>query len=245
MEPVTKLPKPDWQTADGRVQLFNRDCAEILPLLSGVDVVITDPPYEIDAKGGGIVSTRKDLNETEGFTDCGFDYGLLSRFKNWVCFGTLKQVPKLIEAAAPRRYMLVTWNKQNPCPLVNGNYLPDTEYIVHAWSKGHLYGTFDDKARYIIHPLGDKEHGEHPNEKPAKVMAKMIRLGSKAGQLVFDPFMGSGTTGVVSLRLHRRFIGCEIVPKYFDIACERISGELNAAPLFEPAPIIQRSLIDD
>jgi DNA modification methylase len=150
----------------GDCRLFLGDCLDVLPTLTGVDAVVTDPPYEITASGGGIRRTRKDLQDTEGFTDCGFDYRLLDSFDCWVCFGTLRQVPRLIAAAADRRWMLVTWNKQNPCPLVNGNYLPDTEYIVHAWRGRRLFGDFSDKARYIVHPLGDKEHGEHPNEKP-------------------------------------------------------------------------------
>lgn len=150
-----------------------------------------------------------------------------------MCFGTLRQVPKLIERAGDRRWMLITWNKQNPCPLINGNYLPDTEYIIHAWRTGRLYGTFDDKARYIVHPLGDKEHGEHPNEKPGKVMKKLVRLASDKGHSVLDPFMGSGTTGVACVRTGRKFLGIEREPEYFEIAVKRIEAELNRAPLFE------------
>ena len=228
---------PTWQTTDGSVKLFLGDCLEVLPYVDA-DVVITDPPYEITAAGGGIGATRKDLHETEGFTDCGFDYAILSRFANWVCFGTLRQVPKLIEAAGKRRWMLITWNKPNPCPLVNGNYLPDTEYIVHAWSKGQLFGGFNDKARFIVHPLGDKEHGEHPNEKPRRVMRKLVNLASDEGHVVMDPFMGSGTTGVECVSAGRRFIGIERDPKWFAVAVERIEAELNRAPLFDEAPAV-------
>lgn len=241
--------EPTWATADGSVRLYLGDCQPILAELAGggiaVDSVITDPPYEITASGGGIGSTRKDLNATEGFTDCGFDYSILDRFDSWVCFGTLRQVPTLIQRAGDRRWMLVTWNKQNPCPLVNGNYLPDTEYIIHAWSKGKLYGTFDDKARYIVHPLGDKEHGEHPNEKPMRVMHKMVNLASKPGDVVCDPYMGSGTTGVACHRTGRRFIGIEKERRWFDIAVRRMNAEVNRAPLFEPAPVIQRGLFSE
>jgi DNA modification methylase len=229
-----------WQTSDGRVRLYLGDCRDILPTLE-VDVVITDPPYEITAAGGGIVATRKDLHETEGFTDCGFDYGLLAQFDNWVCFGTLRQVPKLIASVGKRRWMLITWNKPNPCPLVNGNYLPDTEYIIHAWSKGQLFGGFNDKARFIVHPLGDKEHGEHPNEKPMRVMRKLVSLASDEGHTVLDPFMGSGTTGVACLRIGRRFIGIERDPKWFQVAVDRIKSELNRAPLFDESPEISQA----
>jgi DNA modification methylase len=240
---VTGLPRPDWQTADGRVQLFNQDCMEVLPWLPCVDVCITDPPYEIDAKGGGIATNRQYLHDTEGFTDCGFDYSILTPFGNWVCFGTLKQVPKLIENAAGRRHMLVTWNKPNPTPLCNGNYLPDTEYIVHAWEAGQLFGDYEDKSRFFVLPATQGK--DHPNEKPLALMEKLVRSASRQNQTVVDPFMGSGTTGVACVREGRRFIGCEVVPKHFRKACRRIEAELSRSVLFEPPPIIQRSLIED
>jgi len=210
-----------YYSKDG-IEIFCGDCREILPSLSGIDVVITDPPYEITATGGGIGATRKYLHDTTGFTDCGFDYSLLGSFDNWACFGTLRQVPKLIEVASDRRWMLVTWNKPNPCPLVNGNYLPDTEYIVHAWRKGNLFGQMKDRSRYIVHPLGDKEHGRHPNEKPVRVMCKIASLASDDRWLICDPFMGSGTTLVAAKRLGRRAIGIDISEEWCEVAVNRL-----------------------
>lgn len=239
--------RKEWTSDDGSVRLLLGDAYTILPKIdpASIDCVITDPPYEITAGGGGIGKTRKDLNSTEGFTDCGFDYAVLDRFPSWMCFGTLRQVPKLIDRVGDRRWMLVTWNKSNPCPLVNGNYLPDTEYIIHAWSKGRLYGTFADKARFIVHPLGDKEHGQHPNEKPMLVMRKLVALGSDVGQLVLDPFFGSGTTGIACMRLGRRFIGIEQEDWAFDIGVQRVSQEFQKMRLFqEPPKFSQRSIFD-
>jgi DNA modification methylase len=222
----------------GPVRLILGDCRVIAPTLTGVDAVVTDPPYEIVAGGGGIGATRAVYQQTEGFTDCGFDYEILSGFRNWVCFGTLKQVPKLIEAAGKRRHMLLTWNKPNPCPLVSGNYLPDTEYIVHAWSAGCLYGGVADKARFIVHPSGDREEGSHPNEKPARVMAKMLQTASDRGQLILDPFMGSGTTLIAAIRTGRRAIGIEIDPKHYATAVARVRRELAQGTL-PFAPTVQ------
>jgi len=222
----------------GPVRLIRGDCTLIAPTLEGVDAVITDPPYEIVASGGGILATRKVYQQTEGFTDCGFDYGILDRFRNWVCFGTLKQVPKLMQAAGDRRHMLITWNKPNPCPLVCGNYLPDTEYIVHAWTNGCLYGTAQDKARFIVHRVGDKEDGTHPNEKPVRVMEKLCRTACDNGQLILDPYMGSGTTLIASIRTGRRAIGIEIDERHFRTAVERVKRELAqpTLPMDTPKP---------
>ena len=232
-------------TTIGPCTLYCGDCLTIAPKLHEVDVCVTDPPYEIVASGGGIGATRRVYQETEGFTDCGFDYGILSRFENWVCFGTLKQVTKLIEAAADRRYMLVTWNKPNPCPLVCGNYLPDTEYILHAWSRGGLHGELSDRRRFIVHPTGSKEDGSHPNEKPVPVMTKMLRVASAPGHLILDPYMGSGTTGIACIRTGRRFIGIEIDPKHFKTACDRIQREVDQFTLpivIESRPMVTSDL---
>ena len=73
----------------------------------------------------------------------------------------------------------------------------------------------------------------------------MEELLEKCGEQIADPFMGSGTTGVACVRLGRKFIGCEIDPTHFATAVKRISDELHRLPLFEPAPIVQRSLIED
>jgi site-specific DNA-methyltransferase (adenine-specific) len=231
MEEALSLPTPYWTSPDGRHVIYCASGYEIAPLLTGVDCLLVDPPYEITAGGGGIGATRAVYQQTEGFTDCGFDYSMLSHFPNWICFGTLRQVVPLAAAAGDRRWMLVTWNKSNPCPLVNGNYLPDTEYIVHAWSKGGLHGAFEDKARFIFHPLGDKEHGEHPNEKPESVMVKLVKCCSVEGETVLDPYMGSGTTGVACLRTGRRFIGIEKDPTHFKTALDRIQKELSQMTL--------------
>jgi DNA modification methylase len=218
----------------GNATLWLGDCRDILPTLGKVDVCLTDPPYEIVMTGGGIGAKRQYTRDTTGFTDCGFDYQILDKFNNWACFGTLKQVPQLIEKVGDRRWMLVTWNKPNPTPLCNGNYLPDTEYIVHAWRKGGLHGGYKDKSRFIVHPVNDVEDGTHPNEKPLRVMYKMVNLVSGSGSIVLDPFMGSGTTGVAAIQLGRKFIGIEIDPTYFEIACRRIRDVEGHNTLFDP-----------
>ena len=77
----------------------------------------------------------------------------------------------------------------------------------------------------------------HPNEKPGELMQWCIETLSREGDTILDPFMGSGTTGVACARLGRRFIGCEIEPRYFDIACRRIEEAYRQPRLFaEPRP---------
>ena len=208
---------------EGGITIYHGDCRDVLPTLSPApDLLLTDPPYEIVATGGGIGARRQYLADIKGFTDCGFDPSLLAPFDNWACFCAKGQLPALIAAAGDRRWMLVTWNKPNPTPLVNGNYLPDTEYIVHAWRAGHLYGEYRDRSRYIVHPAAPSAWG-HPNEKPLAVVHRLVKLGCPEGGLVVDPYMGSGTTLRAAKNLSRRAIGIEIEERYCEIAAKRLA----------------------
>lgn len=216
--PVTAL-KPFFQ--DGSVAIYHGDCREILPQLGRFDLLLADPPYEIVAAGGGIGSKRKYLSDIEGFTDGGFDDSILDMAENWVCFCSKAQLVRLLmKAEAMPRWMLVCWNKPNPAPLCNGNYLPDTEYIVHGFQGGRCFGEYRQKSRFIIYP--SQQNNLHPNEKPLPVVAKMIAVGCQAGDRIVDPFMGSGTTLLAAKLEGRRAVGIELNEKYCEIAAERL-----------------------
>ncbi len=83
---------------------------------------------------------------------------------------------------------------------------------------------------------------EHPTQKPVEVMKWCLGFVADA-KTILDPFMGSGTTGVAAVKLGRKFIGIEIEPKYFDIACRRISEALKQPDMFieRPAPAKQEA----
>ena len=211
--------KPYYQR-DG-ITIFHGDCYEIVPQLEKADLMLTDPPYEITAVGGGIGRKRKYLADIDGFTDGGFDPSILNHCDNWVCFCAKKQLIDLLKIAdSMPRWMLVTWNKPNPTPLSSGNYLPDTEYIVHGFQSGCCFGEYKNKSRFIIHPA--QQGNLHPNEKPIPVIAKMIAVGSQEGELIIDPFMGSGTTLVAAKQNGRRAIGIEREKKYCEVAVNRL-----------------------
>jgi len=84
----------------------------------------------------------------------------------------------------------------------------------------------------------------HPSQKPVELMRWSIEMIGPA-ETILDPFMGSGTTGVAAVKLGRKFIGIEIEPKYFDIACRRISEALKQPDFFvePPAPAKQEALL--
>jgi len=218
------MTKPFYQ--DEAVTIYHGDCREIVPSLGKFDLLLTDPPYEVVATGGGIGAKRKYLSDIKGFTDEGFDMSILDGFNNWFCFCAKSQLLQLIQKAVVRRWQLVTWNKPNPTPLCNGNYLPDTEYIVHSFEPKRLFGEFRDKSRYIEYPA--QQGNLHPNEKPLPVIQKLVKLGTVGGENILDPFAGSGTTGRAAKDLGRKCTLIEREERYCEIAARRMQQEVLA-----------------
>jgi site-specific DNA-methyltransferase (adenine-specific) len=204
------------------ITIYHGDCREILPGLS-FDVVVTDPPYSLTASGGGIRSRRRYLADIEGRLDDGFDVAILRGLPHWVVFCGKAQLRELLaEADNGGRWMLITWNKPNPTPLCHGNYLPDTEYIVHRFPSGDaLGGGYEARSRFIVHPVEKNDH-DHPTVKPIGVMRRLVQVASHPGQTVVDPFMGSGTTLRAAMDLGRKAIGIEIEERYCEIAARRL-----------------------
>lgn len=230
----------------GDCEMYRGDCREYLDSLGPVDACIIDPPYEMTATGGGIGKKRAYLNMIANHLDSGFDMTILCHFNNWVTFCGKHQLVALIQQAENQglRWQLLTWNKNNPTPLTNGNYLPDTEYMIHAF-KTHAW---PNKTRFAC---GNVEHNafNHPTVKPLYVMAKILSSASSPQDVVADLYMGTGSTGVACVQLGRRFIGIEIEPRYFDIACRRIEEAYRQLSLFPaqaptPAPVQARLFAD-
>lgn len=223
----------------GNCTLYRADCAEVLPHLPPAAALVTDPPYELAAKGGGLAGDRQHLKDIAALgIDKGFDDAMLDGFQNWVCFCSRKQLLKIIQRAEKRKWMLITWNKTTPAPLTNNNYLPDTEYIVHCYSEGRLFGGYQDKARFYVSPgMNANEKYGHPTAKPVALMIKLLRLCSQPGDLILDPFMGSGTTGVACVKQERHFIGIEVNQQHFESACKRIEAA-NSQPDMFVTPVL-------
>ena len=138
-----------------------------------------------------------------------------------------RQVQELLEYFSSKNcnYEILTWHKQNPSPLINNIYLPDTEYIIYAREKGvKLYGSYHTKHKYYISGVNhnDKKKYKHPTIKPLQFVENHIENSSRPGDVVLDCFAGSGTTLVASINKNRRFIGFEINKDYYEIARSRI-----------------------
>lgn len=211
---------------DQWVKLYHADSYEVN--LPPCDLMLTDPPYEMAMGGGGIGGKRQYTHDIKnGKLHEGFDMELLAKHPNWICFCAKSQLSKLLAACGDRRWSLVTWNKPNPTPLVNGNYLPDTEYIVHAFQSGRLFGEYRDRSRYIVHPVEQNGY-DHPTVKPLAVVSKMVRLGSQPGEMILDPFCGTGTTLLAAKLCGRRAIGVEREEKHCETAANRCAQDCLA-----------------
>ena len=223
--------KPDF-SAPG-IQLYKGDSLEIVPELNGDhDVAVTDPPYVMKMGGGGIADDREYVDDIKdrGLHE-GFSVASLVAFKSWMVFCAKDSIVSLIQQAETQslRWCLITWNKTNPTPFCEGNYLPDTEYIVHAFSKLPKCD-YRAKSRWILGPV-EKNSWDHPTVKPLYVMQRLLQTASERGHTVLDPYAGTGSTGIACIRMGRQFIGIEKEQKYFDMAVNRIEQELRQGVL--------------
>jgi site-specific DNA-methyltransferase (adenine-specific)/modification methylase len=125
----------------------------------------------------------------------------------------------------------MVWHKTNPVPKIRkAGFLNSCELIVCMWNKGHTwnFARQRDMHNFIESPIcmGRERvrNPVHPTQKPVRVLKHIIRLASKPGDLIFDPFMGVGSTGVAALQLSRKFLGIEIDPAYFKAAKTRLEA---------------------
>lgn len=113
-------------------------------------------------------------------------------------------------------------------PTCHNKYLSDVEYILFFREKGvNIYGEYATKHKYYITPTNkaDKLKYKHPTVKPEQIIENFIINSSKIGEVVLDPYMGTGTTGAVAKRLERKFIGIEIDEAWYNVAKNRIENE--------------------
>lgn len=217
--------------------LWNGDCLEVMKQIpdGSVDLVVTDPPYLIETTGAGIYKQAgkqyvEELNEIkDGFSEQVLDeLCRVMRKINIYIFCSQKQIIPLLDYFVEKKkcnWNLLTWHKTNPVPACGNKYLTDTEYILFFREKGvKIGGEYKTKFTYYVTPLNtaDKKLYGHPTIKPVDILQNLIVNSSNQGDVILDPFMGSGSTGIACNNTGRNFIGIELDKGYFDTAKARI-----------------------
>jgi len=222
----------------GEATLMLGDALELLPTLPKVDAVITDPPYDdMTHKGHLSCVTHHQGLGFDALTDdefariCSLLVGKANRWVLMTCATSHALSAQRFESFV----RLGIWVKPNGAPQFTGDR-PGSGWeavlILHRsgrkrWNGGGRHGVW-------IFP---KTSGNHPTEKPVPLLSQWVRDFTDAGEMVLDPFMGSGSTGVAALQCGRRFIGIERDIAHFATACRRIEEAQRQMPLIPHEPI--------
>ncbi len=232
-----------------QIDLRNKDCLIGLPKVkpARARLIFADPPYNLSGKthqtvrSGKLVKCDKgewdNIKDLDSFnlkwiTECArvlADDGTL-----WIS-GTLHNHPSVGIALKKIGLWIVNdvvWFKRNAPPVkVKNRFAPSTELIWVAAKSKKYYFDYDaakemnggKQMRNLWDIKAERHITPHPTEKPETLLHRIITIATKPGDVVVDPFMGSGTTGVVAKRLNRAFLGFEVSPEYFSMANNRIN----------------------
>ena len=234
--------------------ILHGDCLDVLPTLPerSVDHVITDPPYCIDWGKAVTAGSSDDFAVRKG--------PLSKRAAGYAAFGNgdvARVGPRL--AANCRRWCLVwhevegghlwrgalcpplryvrtgCWARSNPCPQFSGDR-PAQGFelctIAHSCDERMRWNGGGHAAHWRYRQQeGVTRDIDHPTPKPLLLMLDLVRLFTDPGEVILDPFCGSGTTGVAALRLGRRFIGVELNAGWAALARDRLLAEDRGSTL--------------
>ena len=225
-------------------RLLNEDCLKYIKLIpdKSIDLILTDPPYNIAQYSTGNIPLpgREALNnDIAAWDTVAFDpRDLLDDFKriikpdgNIFLFTSYNLLGKWHDVFDKEfdTFQFFIWHKTNPVPKIYKNgFLNSCEMIIRLWNKGHKwnFATQKEMHNFFESPICMSperlKNPKHPTQKPVKLLKHLIEIASDPGDIVFDPFMGVGSSGVAAKELGRKFIGCEIDKIYYEAARKRM-----------------------
>ena len=213
----------------GKATLYLGDCREIAPTLEGVDVVVTDPPYGIGFPYNSYDDTLEALAD------------LVASFVP-ACRAIAERVvitPGVSNLSIyPKADWVGAWTWETTATfgaLGYSQWQPILFYGKDLDGFGNVNGVLKSDRIHFTGGSAKIDHAEgggHTCPKPLTFVQRLLLRFSREGETVFDPFLGSGTTGVAAVNMSRPFVGCEIDPRYFDIACRRIEAAQKQLTLF-------------
>lgn len=220
---------------------------------SKIDMIFADPPYFL-SNGGLSIHNGKVVSVNKGVWDKASNYESISKFNyEWLneCYRLLKDgrtiwvsgtlhnifdIQEQMKKIGFKIINIVIWHKIDPPPLIFKNKFKFSyEFIVFASKGKHKIFNYDEMFKVNNEEMHDvwnlpavkmseKKFGYHPTQKPECLLERIILSSSNEKDVILDPFMGSGTTGYVSKKMNRYFIGIEKEKKYFEIAKARIKS---------------------
>lgn len=206
-----------------------------------VDAIITDPPYNI-SKDNNFKTMKKPRSGLyfgdwdEKFDVCSWidEYSKKIRENGcFIIFCSYLYISYLIDRLKKNGFVvkdIIVWRKKNPMPRnVKRRYVQDMEFAI--WSvreKSKWVFNKDDSKPYLrslyeTSIVSGKEKVGHPTQKSILLLREIIKVHTNENDLILDPFMGSGTTGIAALELNRKFIGVDNNKMFFEIAKKRFS----------------------
>ena len=204
-----------------------------------IDLVVTDPPYLMNHTSGSSTNASKQERWQGNLkaADKTANISNVIKFSQWLpviykklkssshcyIFCNDKNVQDVLNESTKTGFKLhniLIWKKNNCTP--NRWYMKNVEFIIFLHKgKSFPIANLGDPQCLEINNINGKNK-LHPTQKPVELLSILIKNSSKVGDIVLDPFMGSGSTGVACKELNRDFIGIELDEKYFNIAKERI-----------------------
>ena len=240
---------PNWRRC-----VLRGDSKDIIKRIpdNSIDFILTDPPYNLGQHSTGNIPLpgRTAMNNDVADWDM-IDFNpeewadefirILKPTGNLFIFTSYNQLGRWYNSLDHKfdtsNFMI--WHKTNPAPKIfKAGFLNSCEMIFTCWNKKHTWNFISqaEMHNFIETPICMRperlSNPKHPAQKPVSILKKMIEIASNEDDIIFDPFMGVGSTGVAALNLNRRFIGVEINETYYNAAKKRIDVALQTNNLF-------------
>lgn len=228
-------------------KIIHADCMDILKQLPDkcIDLVLTDPPYILDMKGGkGKAFGDRALIKDKHIDFIAHDFDYINVFNEFIrickkvnlcIFCSNAQISRTMKFFEDKGYKvtLCVWDKPNPIPLCNMKLVNNLEFII--WVKEDK--TYFNNALEVKHKLRSFKYPApqeriHPTEKPQSLLNHLINLFSAENHLILDCFSGSGSLAIAANALKRRFICIEKDEDYYKASVERLLNAQAQQKLF-------------
>lgn len=227
-------------------KIYNCDCKKIIKEMINanfkVDLILTDPPYNISRennfntigrKGIDFGEWDKNFNQTSWLNGIGKivnKNGSIIIFNDWKNMG---EIAVKLEQEGFEVKDLIRWVKPSPMPRnIERRYVTDFEFLIWATKKGAKW-TFNNNSETYLKPewiCSAPQKRIHPTEKPEPLIENLLLVHSNVGDIVFDPFSGSGCISSVAEKLDRYYIACEISQSFFNMSKKRIQENFLKPP---------------